>query len=82
MKSTLFFPLVPFALKLAVIAGWFAAVFIIASGSHPQYQTVNGTSCIPKFLDVSSPDWHSAILAKQSFRQTTIHRKLPVQECH
>lgn len=53
MKSTLFFPIVPYVLKMIAFTGWLFAVIIIASGSHPQYRDPDGKLCIPEHL---SPD--------------------------
>lgn len=53
MKSTLFFPVVPYLLKVGVLALWLGAVVIIAAGSHPQYRFPNNTLCVPETLSVS-----------------------------
>ena len=52
MKSTLFFPIVPYILKIVVLTLWIAAVIIIAAGSHPQYRFANETLCVPEQLSV------------------------------
>lgn len=52
MKSTLFFPVVPYILKIAVLSLWLGAVVIIAAGSHPQYRFANNTLCVPEQLSV------------------------------
>lgn len=54
MKSTLFFPLFPFILKIAAVGLFVFNVIVISTASHPQYRDQNLKLCIPLEQDVSS----------------------------